>query len=167
MTDLHAELDAMNKLGTVTVTIERDYGDCGNMDGGCSGWESVEVIATDGKHTESAKKSSCFGVSEAECFQEVLNKWNQRILAIANALADKCKALEAELQAKDKAFMIASDQAISNGHAYQVAMDENKRLREALERIAGQEIRDDLNYYNARAMIEHAREALNPQQGEK
>jgi hypothetical protein len=59
----------------ITVTIERDYGDCGNREGGCSGWESVEVIATDGKRTESAKQSSCFGTSDAECFAEVINKW--------------------------------------------------------------------------------------------
>lgn len=41
------------------------------------------------------------------------------------------------------------------------AADEIERLREALEKIAAYEIRDDLNYYNARAMIEMARAALN------
>jgi hypothetical protein len=59
----------------ITVTIERDYGDCGNREGGCSGWESVKVMATDGLRTVSHKQSSCFGTSEAKCFAEVMNKW--------------------------------------------------------------------------------------------
>jgi len=61
----------------ITVTIERDYGECGHMDNGCSGWESVEVIATDGERTERHKQASCFGTSEIECFEYVMNKWNR------------------------------------------------------------------------------------------
>ena len=59
----------------ITVEIVEDYGDCGYTDNGCSGWESVEVIATDGIRRESSKRVGCFGVSVRECFEEVINNW--------------------------------------------------------------------------------------------
>jgi hypothetical protein len=76
-------LDALITAGVIpqwrpiTVTLERDYGECGHEDAGCSGWESIEVIATDGVRTESHKQAGCFGTSEIECFEYVMNKWNR------------------------------------------------------------------------------------------
>ena len=62
-------------MGDIKVSIVRDYGDCGHMDNGCSGWESVEVIASDGVREVRCKQESCFGVSEQECFEKVMNDW--------------------------------------------------------------------------------------------
>lgn len=47
--------------------------------------------------------------------------------------AKEIERLEAELQAKDKAFSIASDQALSNGHSYQVALAEIERLKRVVD----------------------------------
>ena len=46
------------------------------------------------------------------------------------------------------------DQALNEAH------QKIERLRAALEKIASYEITDNLNYYNARAMIETARAVL-------
>lgn len=49
-----------------------------------------------------------------------------------------------------------------NSHSYLLGVAEYNRdkFKAALERIAAYEISDNLNYYNARRMIEIARDAL-------
>jgi len=62
-------------MAKINIEINEDYGECGHMDNGCSGWSSIEVIATDGVRTESSKQESCFGVSLQQCVEDVINKW--------------------------------------------------------------------------------------------
>ena len=63
-------------MSNIQVTIEEDYGDCGNQEGGCSGWTSIKITATDGSKTISVKDSSCYGVSQEKLIAELLEKWS-------------------------------------------------------------------------------------------
>ena len=63
-------------MSNIQVTIEEGEGDCGNREGGCSGWTSIKITATDGSKTISVKDSSCYGVSQEKLIAELLEKWS-------------------------------------------------------------------------------------------
>jgi hypothetical protein len=58
----------------------------------------------------------------------------------------------------DRTGIYASDEIDRTSHSYLLGVAEYERdkFKAALEHIASYEISDDLNYYNARAMIERA-----------
>lgn len=63
----------------IRVTRVESYEECGHMDNGCSGRETVEFIGEDPERDiiVKASESSCYGINE----DDLLTKFTRKVLA--------------------------------------------------------------------------------------